>query len=612
MTGLREKAIILTTYLILVIIVTWPTIKHLDDDIHFYNPVFVDQYVALWNFRNFQESLLEGKSPFETDRLFYPVTKSLGLYTPTYFYSLCSLPIQYLVPGVGGLHVSYNLFLMFSFLFSGFGVFMISRRFGLSPYAAFIAGIIFAYSGFRMTNLSQLNILSTEFVPFYLLGLILSFQKKGILAPLGTALAAVLLSYNSETHACGLGIMTVILIPVLLKGRVTGWWKRLALIGFIFVGLTIPLLWSVIDALRESDAFMARDKIAYYGLDVLALFWPNRFDSLWSFTPQLRPASALEKGFSFFLGIVPILLLCIAAIRGRHFPLTKTLWCMMILFFILALGPNLKIWGHITDITLPYHMLGKIFPFLFITRVPARFLLFVSLPLSLLAGYGAEILIRWSKNIRFRKPLLCQFRPTWFLSVLLIGILLFESVERFPLRTFSRFNVSVPKFYKELHSNPRDFAVLDLPYDGHLTRRLGMFYQAVHGKGILYATYPRAKRDNIKYFQESRLFRLLIGGPLPRGELEMHLSEIDLVEERKILRNMGIGVIVFHEYLVVKYFKFNRVENIESEQVYSDEKLPSLGQNRIDQLAMLENALSRAWGGEVIDFGFYKARAFIL
>ena len=75
---------------------------------------------------------------------------------------------------------------------------------------------------------------------------------------------------------------------------------------------------------------------------------------------------------------------------------------------------------------------------------------------------------------------------------------------------------------------------------------------------------------------------------------------------------MGIGVIVFHEYLIVKFFKFERAENIESEQVYSDEKLPSLGQNRIDQLVMLENALSRAWGGEVIDFGFYKARAFIL
>jgi len=611
MTGFREKATILIAYLIVVIIITWPTIKHLNDDIHFYNSASIDKYVALWNFRNFQESLSEGKSPFETDRLFYPVTKSLGLYTPTYFYSLCSLPIQYLVPGVGGLNVSYNLFLMFSFLFSGFGVFMIGRRFGLSPYAAFVAGIIFAYSGFRMTNLSRLNILSTEFLPFYLLGLILSFQKKGILAPLGTALAAVLLSYNSETHACGLGIMTVILIPALLKERVTGWWKRLILIGFVFLALTAPLLRSVIDALHESDVFMARGKIAYHGLDVFALLWPNRFDSLWSWLPHLRPASFLEKGFSFFLGVVPILLLCIAAIRGRHFPLSKTLWCMMVLFFILALGPNLKIWGHITDIPLPYYMLGKMFPFLFITRTPARFLLFVSLPLSLLAGYGAEILIRWSKSIRFEKPLLSWFRPAWFLFVLLVGILLFESVERFPLRTFNRFDLSLPKFYEEVRSNPRDFAVLDLPYDNYLTRRLGMLYQAIHGKGILYATYPRAKRDNIKYFQESRLFRLLIGGPLSRGALEMRLSEIDLVEERKILRDMGIGVIIFHEYLMVEFFKVVRAENVKSEEVYADEELPGL--DKIEHLVRLENALSKAWGmGTLIDLGFYQARAFIL
>ena len=63
------------------------------------------------------------------------------------------------------------------------------------------------------------------------------------------------------------------------------------------------------------------------------------------------------------------------------------------------MGPHLLIWGNDTGVPLPFLLLNKV-PFLGAARVPIRFMLVVSLAMSVLAAYG---LVAIAQEMRSRQ-----------------------------------------------------------------------------------------------------------------------------------------------------------------------------------------------------------------
>ncbi len=74
---------------------------------------------------------------------------------------------------------------------------------------------------------------------------------------------------------------------------------------------------------------------------------------------------------------------------------------ILLLFFILALGPVLHIGGRTEllpggrELPLPYGLLARLVPFMDITRSVSRFDSMAMLALGVLAATGANWLVRW-------------------------------------------------------------------------------------------------------------------------------------------------------------------------------------------------------------------------
>jgi len=70
--------------------------------------------------------------------------------------------------------LGYNVALLLSFVLSGFGTYLLVLRLTRSPGAGLVAGTIFSFSAYRMTNLAQAQLLITQWMPLALLSLVAS------------------------------------------------------------------------------------------------------------------------------------------------------------------------------------------------------------------------------------------------------------------------------------------------------------------------------------------------------------------------------------------------------------------------------------------------------
>ncbi len=97
---------------------------------------------------------------------------SLAFHAYPLTYGLVSLPFQWLIEDVPGLVVALNGIILLSFVFSGFGAYLLASHVTGSRLAGWVAGIIFAFMPFHSLNRVTLHLLAIEFIPFYILSLL--------------------------------------------------------------------------------------------------------------------------------------------------------------------------------------------------------------------------------------------------------------------------------------------------------------------------------------------------------------------------------------------------------------------------------------------------------
>ncbi len=198
----HPSILVLTLYLLLTLLMTWPTAYHLTDSIP--GDGF-DGWQNYWNLWWVKHALLvEGTNPYFTDLLYAPTGVSLLFHTLNIFNGLWTVPLQLNF----GLAVSYNSVVILSFVLAGYGGYLLSlfgltqlkRAFstsspstssgnevqrGLSlskaapdtPHslhaAAFVGGLIFTMSPFHFAHLlGHMQVFSLIWPPFYVLWLL--------------------------------------------------------------------------------------------------------------------------------------------------------------------------------------------------------------------------------------------------------------------------------------------------------------------------------------------------------------------------------------------------------------------------------------------------------
>lgn len=524
-----DHLLALVLYTAVTVVFTWPLALYLTDAIP--GDSF-DGWQNYWNLWWMRQALVERiTNPLFTDLLYHPTGVSLYFHTLNPFNGVTTLPVQLAF----GLIPAYNAVVLMSWVLGGYGMFLLTRwliqqqahRGGneSSPsrhpdekgtavqgqrtalrlaclVGPFAAGLIYTLSPFHMAHLlGHMQVMSLQWMPFYILALLRSLAK----AQSGRPWLRMALWAGFFLILTGLCDWYYVLYLFLFTAGAVLWqWltpgspslRRLFLVlgppvvaGLLFaVGLSFWLIPMVIEATQFR--FMVRPPADLYILSasVMDFLIPNRLHTLFrpeSFTwPGNQIAPVSERTIAIGYTALALAAAALVLLRGK-----ATFWGVMLLCFLaLALGPQIHLgditWETIPEAVLqgeevtswtPYGALNQWIPFMRISRSVSRFAVMVQLCVAVLAGLGL-----WKLLIHVRKPI-----SHALVSAAILILLLFEYwVAPYPLS-----HPDTPAWYRDLAADPDPRAVLNLPmnYD----RPGYLLYQTVHGKPLTVAYISR-------------------------------------------------------------------------------------------------------------------------
>ncbi|MGQ9490611.1 MAG: interleukin-like EMT inducer domain-containing protein [Anaerolineae bacterium] len=568
---MRRHLWILVLYLLLSLLLTWPLAAqfttHVPGD-------GIDDPSLAWNLWWVKHALVDRpQNPFACTWQFWPIGINLAFYTLTVLNGLLSVPLQ----AVFGLIPAYNLLLLSSFVLSGFGAYLLSLDFlrdharshglrvlasphrrGLTPspplplsLPAFLGGALYAFASAKLfyAALGQGNIASSQWIPFAALYMVRAARPRGTARDAALAgLFLVLQAYAELTYASFLVLFAVLVAG---WGVARGQYKAchspfvapllgrfLLIAGIVALGLA-PILANMLPDLRaEGDFFTSGGGFSdVFSADLAGYLVPTQLHPLlggviraWANGSAPRPDGshfAVDKGQQIYLGYVALALAVWGVWQGRQRGATWFWFLSALAFFLLTLGPALRVAGYNTGIPLPFRIMEQL-PFFKGNRYPSRYSVMLLLSLVPLVAAGAQRTGEWANG----KSTLYDVHSTQHpaRAMLLISLftcfLLFEHLS-VPLPMF---DLRVPALYDRVAAEPGDFALLELPLGWRNGARVAgkqdilimqqLWYQSRHGKRLLGGNTSRNPEYKFQYFSEdptlARLIALTNAADLPQ------------------------------------------------------------------------------------------------
>ncbi len=488
-------------YLALALVFTWPLVLHFSEAIPGDGK---DGWQMVWNLWWVRYALEHGQNVFHTNLIFYPTGTNLYLHALNALNGLISLPVQYFG---GGAVPGYNFIVLFSLVTSAYGAFCLARYLWGNFSAGLLAGIGFGFSTYHFSHLlGHLNLISSEFIPFYILFFLKTFQagerrfKPALLAVLvlagGTLLELQYILYLAIFSLIYLFYHTIswLLETKFQPGnldRLKFLWTRGLFIGGTFLLLTLPFTIPLLEEARNNPNAVPPREVSIYSADFLAYFYPSPFHPLWGekISGIIKPwtATLIEKvvfpGYTlYFLIFFSFLAWLVKQKKGESLAVPDKkgrgpgvfFWSVIaICFMVLSWGPKLHFNGQEFGPALPGALIYKL-PILNITRVPSRFGVMAILALNLLAARGLVFLKSLLTRPGFSaleetvpggvkgQNLFKKMKgasPFLILSLIPSLFLIFELLPApYPLAFYN-----VPNFYKKLAASPQNGAILDIP-----------------------------------------------------------------------------------------------------------------------------------------------------
>jgi hypothetical protein len=486
MKSIRTHLAALLFFALLALLFTFPLVLHLDDSVVGSQG---DNLYFIWLIRWYQRAFFEGGGhPFFNPDMNYPEGWNLSTTDTTLATALPGSVFSLLVGPVAG----YNLAMLLTFALSGWAMFAWVRHLTGSTSAALVAGVIFAFLPYRIAHfrIGHLNLSGTQWLPLYFWGLysLVKLEARRYWQPAvlaGLSLGAI--AFTSMYYLYFALLISAVFVPVVLI--MLGWrqvrqpalWRQAGL--FLLVAVPLVLL-----ALRPFLILSGAGTIADREWEYARMYSASPADFLLPSTDHFLVGRWVGEHFNrdlwpeatLYIGLTSLVLAGVAVARARadrQRALIAAAVTAAALAFLLALGTDLH-WNaqpiHGPDgppMLLPGYWLFHHLPFYAKMRALMRVGLFALLFASLLAGLGADRLLRG------RSP-----RARAALTVLLVGLVLFE----FYPGPYSRELSPIP-------SRPVDAWLADQPGEGAVVQfpfpesedQAQMLYSLVHQKSFV-------------------------------------------------------------------------------------------------------------------------------
>ncbi len=504
------------------------------------------QRMADFDFQNWSNALT-----------FYPAPFTFAYADHGYLHSLIGLPYYLLTQDP---LETYDFIFTIQLIVAIIGFYLIARRISGNLFAIVISGLYFVYLPAFISRHPHINLYGIlPWFVYFVLQFYRTAKTRYVYLSALTFLLQALVSIYLQLFISVFGLLFVIvlLLVSIKKQTIRRYFNRVNVIHFVIASVFVVAVLFVVnkpylDLRRNVDIPLKINELKWHSADVLvSYFVPNNTGDLFlKLFPQLVRKVSFEK--AIFIGIAGILVLlfsfsCILwmAVHPSSLHLkTKRepfLLCLLFLFllWIFSLGPFLQIGNLSTNFKLPYYYLYNM-SFVFASiRCPARIIVFLSLPMSLLLLWWFEEIGNWKK-----------FR----LKHVILGLFAFATV-------FDVYAVKNNTHSKEVYDYQYIYSYIDrIPGDVLLELPSGLTCGNLRGE----ADSCSVTSDGYYEFMHIYHKKWTINGygrmvpPLTRN----FMRGIDRYFDRrpavnKIVKQFDISLILIHKYRIQDQYKEN-------------------------------------------------------
>lgn len=530
-------------YIILTIIFTYPVAFSLDK----IPGKIGDNYFFLWTLWWYKKALLGLSSPYDTIYIFYPTGANLAFSTLTPFNAILSIPLQLIV----GLVYTYNILYLISFIIAGYGTYLLVKYLINDIGVAIISGLIFMFSPYHFIHglVGHLNLLTIEWIPFYILYLFKTVDEDKIRNSIYTAIFLLFVALSEYQYLIFMLFFSLFFLIYYRNKLKLNVIKRLLLstmiFGMIFFPFAYPLLKEII--ISHSN-YMYSGGFRKFSADLLGFFVPSRMNPI-----LVKYLPKVFVGIS--MGYTVLLLASIAILKVKKKEIR--FWTLStLIFLIFSLGPKLHINGKMLDfVPLPYSILMNI-PIISMARTPTRWDVLVILSLAVLSGYGLNYLFKENKYIKLNN--------VKYIMIIISTLIIFEYLA-IPVPMS---DAKIPQFYQELRKDHENYSIFELPATKANSHY--MYYQTLHEKKMVNGYISRQPPYTMKFRKKLFINQLY------------YLSKNDNITDniteygKTILNNYSIRYIILHEQYMKKGqidIANNLLKNISMKKRYKEDKL---------------------------------------
>ncbi len=433
-----------------------------------------DQFLHIWALATNLRHLREDPAAIFEANGFYPQPRSLFFSDHLFGEALFLLPVTVFTTDPVLLH---NLALLLSFVLSGVGLTFLVRLLSGSVLAGIVAGVAWAFSPPRSFEIFQLQLLTTQWIPFVFLLVHRTIARPRLATALGAA-AFLCLQMLSGIYVgtylvlCLVPFMAIQLLTAAPRAAWGAGW-RLAMTFSLAAVATAPWFVQYLRVRAALGEYGGLLENVGYGLSLQHYVLPSWLLGMERFPGPLGVAVGVLAGLGVVAGRWRV--------RGARWAYALTaLWAAA-----LSLGPYVRYgagpeWASSPGFLGPgpYAMLYAVLPGLDALRVPARMSLLAGFFLAVLAGLGASRIVGWAR----------QRRGRLLIAAALAGCILGESRPRAPGIEVLPVGDRIPPVYRWLRERGDGGAVVELPVNvlkdpSYLYYSTGHWHPLVNGYG---------------------------------------------------------------------------------------------------------------------------------
>lgn len=432
-----------------------------------------DAYLNMWDIWWVNYATFNLHTSFwTTNMVFYPVGENLVYHTLAPLAGILAAPFSAV-----SLPFAYDALFFIGIALSGLATYLLADYFVRNKHAAFLAGILFAFSAPYISQAKGLLIFTQlEWIPFALYFFIRMLKEKKPIFAVGLAISFIFAAFmGSFEMAMMVSMLLLLVLALYIINNAT---RKLVLSPAFAKNLAIAIVaalvlgfWGFIPLYNTisqpgglavaSNNMNALQNNIIWSADVLNLFIPSYYNSAFysslanSYLYQPDPQERVA-----YIGYV-VLALCAIAL-WKKFDRRKLLWVAIIVVFVdLGLGPSVQIGGTLTGIPTLYNVYHA-FSGINIIREPGRFAVVSALGFAVLAAFGAAYLLeRWGARAKMGAK-----KFSIILTAALAIIYLFEStglIVSGPVLGVMTTHVVNPAIYPELALVPGNFTTFSIP-----------------------------------------------------------------------------------------------------------------------------------------------------